>query len=238
MKLAAGILLALATVPVYAEDPAAPTVPGLPAAVDWTFNFDASAGTFGFDNSLYTDPRPEQPSGDLSDNWSEASVKPALSAEYTTGNSSQIYGKFSAVGTRTFGAAPDLVGNDESYFDIEDAYIGWRSGTSLEGLGEDALDFTIGRTQYQLGQGMILYDGSADGGSRGGYWTGARKAFEFAAIGRFKPGNHLFEAFYLDKDDVPEADSDSQALGRQLRVRDRRGYDARRHLHELVRRCR
>ena len=209
---AAGILLAIAAVPVFAEEPAA-TLPGLPGAADWTFSFDASVGTFGFDNSLYTNPKPEQPSGDLSDNWSEASVKPALSGAYTTGSSSQIYGMFSAVGTRTFGAAPDLVGNDESYFNIEDAYIGWRSGNSFEGLGENALDFTLGRTQYNLGQGMILYDGSADGGSRGGYWTGARKAFEFAAIGRFKPGNHTLEAFYLDKDDVQEADSDTRLWG-------------------------
>ena len=210
--LAVGILLALAAMPGLAEEPAA-TLPGLPEAIDWTFNFDASAGTFGFDNSLYTDPKPEQPSGDLSDNWSEASVKPALSAVYTTGSSSQIYGKISAVGTRTFGAAPDLVGNDESYFNIEDAYIGWRSGTSLSGLGENALDFTVGRSQYTLGQGMFLYDGSADGGSRGGYWTGARKAFEFAAIGRFKPGNHTLEAFYLDKDDISGADSETKLWG-------------------------
>lgn len=216
--LAAGILLALGTMPVLAEEPApAPaeeaTLPGLPAGLDWSFNFDASAGTFGFADSLYTDPKPEQPSGDLSDNWSEVSVKPALGAEYTTASSAQVYGKFSAVGVRTFGAAPSLVGDDASSFDIEDAYIGWRSGNSLEGLGENALDFTVGRTQYQLGHGMILYDGSADGGSRGGYWTGARKAFEFAAIGRFKPGNHTFEAFYLDKDDMPEADSDSKLWG-------------------------
>ena len=61
----------------------------------------------------------------------------------------------------------------------------------------------------------------------GGYWTGARKAFEFAAIGRFKPGNHTFEAFYLDKDDMPEAGLRQHALGRELRVRDRRGHDAR-----------
>ena len=195
-----------------AEAEAAPTLPGLPAGLKWTFNFDASAGTFGFADSLYTDPKPEQPSGDLSDNWSEASVKPALSAEYTTSSSSQIYGKFSAVGTRTFGAAPTLVGDDASSFDIEDAYIGWRSGTSIEG-GENVLDFTIGRTQYKLGHGMLLSDGSGDGGSRGGYWTGARKAFEFAAIGRFKPGNHTIEAFYLDKDDMPEADSDSKLWG-------------------------
>jgi hypothetical protein len=222
--LAAGILLALAAMPVLAEEPApaeapaaaeeaaTPAPPGLPAGIEWTFNFDASAGTFGFADSLYTDPKPEQPSGDLSDNWSEASVKPAIGAEYTTASTAQVYGKFSAVGTRTWGAAPTLVGDDASSFDIEDAYIGWRSGSS-SAFGENAFDFTVGRTQYQLGNGMLLYDGGADGGSRGGYWTGARKAFEFAAIGRFKPGNHTLEAFYLDKDDMPEADSDSKLWG-------------------------
>jgi hypothetical protein len=226
--LAAGILLALAAMPVFAEEPAttpaaAPadeteagatfTLPGLPGGLNWTFNLDASAGTFGFGDSLYTNPKPEQPSGDLSDNWSEVSIKPAASVEYTTSSSSQVYGKLSAVGTRTFGAAPSLVGDDASSFDIEDAYIGWRSGNSIAGLGENDLDFTVGRTQYKLGHGLVLYDGSADGGSRGGYWTGARKAFEFAAIGRFTPGNHTFEAFYLDKDDAPEADSDSKLWG-------------------------
>ncbi|MET0507253.1 MAG: alginate export family protein, partial [Burkholderiaceae bacterium] len=220
----AGILLVLAASQAMAEEPAAApaaeaeaepaafTMPGMPSGMNWTFNLDASAGTFGFADSLYTDPKPEQPSGNLSDNWSEASIKPAVSMEYTTGSSAQVYGKFSAVGTRTWGAAPTLVGDDASSFDIEDAYIGWRSGSSSE-FGENAFDFTVGRTQYKLGHGMLLYDGGADGGSRGGYWTGARKAFEFAAIGRFKPGNHTVEAFYLDKDDMPEADSDSKLWG-------------------------
>jgi len=215
--IAAGILLALSSGPVLAEDPEVKvekesTVPGLPAGLNWTFNFDATLGTFGFANSLYTDPKPDQPSGDLSDNWSEASIKPALSAEYTTDSSAQIYGKLSGVGTRTFGAAPTLVGDDASSFDIEDAYIGWRSGNSLD-LGENALDFVVGRTQYKIGHGMILGDGSGDGGSRGGYWTGARKAFEFAAIGRLKAGNNTFEAFYLDKDDMAESESGTKLWG-------------------------
>ena len=60
---------------------------------------------------------------------------------------------------------------------------------------------------------MLLWDGAAEGGSRGGYWTNARKAFEGAAIGRFQPGNHKFEAFFLDKDDLPEADSSTKLWG-------------------------
>ena len=34
-----------------------------------------------------------------------------------------------------------------------------------------------------------------------------------AAIGRYKPGNHTIEAFYLDKDDLPEANSSSKLSG-------------------------
>ena len=47
---------------------------GLPKKVEWTFNFDAGLGAFGFNYSLYTDVRPD-PSGDLSDNWFESYVK-------------------------------------------------------------------------------------------------------------------------------------------------------------------
>ena len=192
------------------EDDARTT--GLPSGLDWTFNFDATWGSFGFANSLYTDPRPEEPSGDLSDQWFEGAVKPALTATWTAASSSQLYAKVSGVGERTYGAAPSLVGEDASSYNVEDLHIGWRSGQSL-GLGENALELTVGRAPYTIGHMFLLGDGAAEGGQRGGYWTNARKAFQFAAIGRFKPGRHTLEAFYLDKDDLPEADSGSRLWG-------------------------
>jgi hypothetical protein len=209
--LALFIACSLANVAALAAEEAKSTPPGMPAGLDWTFNFDASYGIFGFADSLYTNPHPEQPSGDLGDNWQEASIKPAVSAEYALSGSSRLFGKISAIGTRTFGAAPTLVGEDASSLDIEDAYLGWRSGE--KGAGEDQLEFKLGRAQYRLGNGLLLWDGASDGGTRGGYWTGARKAFEFAAIGSFRPGNHTIEAFYLDKDDNPTADSESKVWG-------------------------
>ena len=200
------------SIAVAAEDEPKPiSPPGLPTALDWEFNFDASWGVFGFADSLYTNPKPDTPSGDLSDNWMEGSIKPALSATYKTSNTAQIYAKVSGVGVRTYSTPPTLVGDDASSFQVEDLYIGWNSGTSM---GEnDSLDFTVGRTQYKLGHGMLLWDGAADGGTRGGYWTGARKAFEFAATGRFKLAANTFEGFYLDRDDSPDADSDSKVYG-------------------------
>ena len=90
---------------------------GLPGNLDWQFNFDAGLGTFGFANSLYTNARPD-PSGDLSDNWVESFVKPALSATYGLGKG-ELYGKISAVGERTFAAPPPIVGEEASSFQAE-----------------------------------------------------------------------------------------------------------------------
>ena len=211
----AATLLALIAAPVLgqeAEPESTPPPPGFPAGLDWKFNFDGTVGTFGFANSLYTNPKPEEPSGDLSDNWLEGAIKPAVSGQYTTESSAQFYGKLSGVGERTYGSAASLVGGEESSFDLEDLYVGWRSGHSLGG-GEDVLDFTFGRAPYQIGHGLLLMDGASEGGSRGGYWANARKAFKLAAVGRYKPGNNTLEAFYLEKNDLPEVQSSSKVWG-------------------------
>jgi len=186
---------------------------GLPKKIAWTFNFDAGWGTFGFANSLFNNPKEPGVNENLSDQWFEGYVKPALSGVYQFKSSSEIYGKISAVGERTYGSVPAAFGEDVSSFQAEDLYIGWRSGKRFQGLGENALDFSVGREQYQIGHGLLLFDGAAEGGSRGGYWTNARKAFQFAAIGRVKPGRHVIETFYLDKDELPEADSGSRLWG-------------------------
>jgi hypothetical protein len=183
---------------------------GLPGKGTWTFNLDVGLGGFGFANSLYTNVRPD-PSGDLGDNWAESFAKPAVSASFGLGKS-ELYGTISVVGERTFAAPPSLVGESASSFKIEDLSLGWRSGTSL-GSSENLLDVTVGRTQYTIGHGFLLWDGGGEGGSRGGFWSNARKAWQFAAVGRLKPGNHTVEVFYLDRDELPESDSGTGLWG-------------------------
>ena len=197
------------------QTPAPPQKPdarstGLPKKVNWTFSFDAAWGSFGFGNSLYTNNKPD-PSGDLSDNWFEGYIKPALSASFALGKS-ELYGKVSGVGERTYGAPPTLVGESASSFKQEDLYIGWRSGKSLSS-SENLLDFTVGRTQYTIGHGFLVWDGGGEGGSRGGFWSNARKAWQFAGIARLKPMNHTIEGFYLDRDEVPESETGSRLAG-------------------------
>ena len=185
---------------------------GLPGIIDWTFNFDAGWGTFGFANSLFDNPREPGIREDLSDQWFEGYVEPALSGAYTLKSTSQWYGTVSVVGERTYGSMPLLFGRDVSSFGPEDLFIGWRSGMAF-GSTENALDFRVGRSQYQLGHGLLLYDGAAEGGSRGGYWSNARKAFQFAAIARLRAAGNLVEGFYLDKDDLPDRETGSRLSG-------------------------
>jgi hypothetical protein len=206
-----GSLLAQAhPAPAPATAPAPARQTGLPKKVTWTFNFDAGFGMFGFNNSLYTQARPD-PSGNLGDNWMESYVKPALSGTFATGRS-QLFGKLSVVGERTFFAPPTVVGTEASSFQIEDAYLGWRSGTTI-GSKENELEFTVGRTQYRVGHGFLVWDGGGEGGSRGGYWSNARKAWQFAGVAAFRPKHMNFEAFYLDRDEVPESQTGTRLFG-------------------------
>jgi hypothetical protein len=210
-------LALLAPTGAHAQDPpkdqpeARPT--GLPAKISWTFNLDAGWGSFGFANSLYRNTHDPGVANDLSDQWFEGYVKPALSGTFKTTSSSEFYGKLSAVGERTYGAAPRIAGQDTSSFGADDLAIGWRSGDAYKKLAENAVDVSVGRLPYTLGTGMLIWDGASEGGSRGGYWTNARKAFAFGALGTFKPGPHKIEGFYLDRDELPGSDTGSRIAG-------------------------
>ena len=104
--LLAALVLAAPQV-VLAQDKPAERSTGLPPRADWTFNLDAGWGTFGFGNSLYDNPKEDVPEN-LSDQWFEGYVKPAISGRYRLDSSAEIYGKVSVVGERTYGSIPDL----------------------------------------------------------------------------------------------------------------------------------
>jgi len=214
--LAGAILSAFAVVQAQAQEAPAsdsssePRTTGLPDPERWTFNLDAGYGAFTFNHSLYSNRRPD-PSGNLSDNWQETYVKPAIGADFPL-STGAIFGKLSAVGERTFSAPPSLVGGETSSYGPEDAYIGWRSGDAI-GLGPDALELIVGRTPYKIGHGFLLSDGSGDGGSRGGFWSGARKAWKLAGLGRLKTEHNLVEAFFLERDDLPEHETGTKLWG-------------------------
>jgi Alginate export len=203
LRISVAAALLAASVASHAEDEAKTTVPGLPAGTDWKLEFSAGWGFFGFGNSLFANSHDEV-TQDLSDNWMEGFVKGGFSGTHKLSDDSEFYGALTGVGERTYNAPPPLVGGEASSFDVEDMYLGWRNET---------FDVVVGRTQYKLGHGLLIYDGGSEGGSRGGFWSGARKTFEFAAIAKAKFGGVTVEGFYLDRDELPESDSGSATYG-------------------------
>jgi len=193
------------------EEPKKGAISGLPSNAELNLEFSAGWGFFGFANSLYANSHGEVQQ-DLSDNWMEGYVKGGFDGKFKLSNGSELYGALTGVGERTYNAPPPVVGGEASSFGLEDAYVGWRSGNSIA-LGENAVDFKVGRTQYKIGHGMLIWDGSSEAGSRGGFWTNARKAYDFAAVGAVNAGPTKIEGFYLKRDELPENNSDSKTYG-------------------------
>ncbi|MGC7841063.1 hypothetical protein ACPZMI_21685 [Pseudomonas wayambapalatensis] len=128
-----------------------------------------------------------------SSNWREGYVKYGLSASQTLADSGSLYGAFSLLSSATWGDgdAAGLTLGDERRTAVEDAYLGWRSGTLFPLLGEDGIDISGGRQVVTLGDGFLIQGdpvnlGKVDLGAnfnRGGaYYLAARKAFDRTAV--------------------------------------------------------
>ena len=144
--------------------------------------------------------------GKKSDHWSEVVATPGLVGAYPLAGGGALYGRLSAVGALTsrVDSAGSTVGYGDGEWRWEDAHLGWRSGDLLSGLGEDALDLSIGRRQYTAGTGFLFFNQSGNSLGRGAYWTGERKAADLTALARLKTGPWGVDVLYLEADDLPD----------------------------------
>jgi hypothetical protein len=136
------------------------------------------------------------PSGRLEEgrsSWREGYVKYGLSFEQGLAGMGNSYGAFSMLSSATWGDgdAAGFSDGSERTTKVEDAYLGWRSGSLFEALGEDGMDFSFGRQNVMVGDGFLINGdalnigkGLADGEfNRGGaYYLAARKAFDQTAV--------------------------------------------------------
>lgn len=173
----------------------------------WDWGVLGGAGYFSFDNSLFVDTAPD-PSGDLSDTWFEGYIKPWVSGEWGT-SSGTVFGKASWAYARNDDDASEIVGGSADSSDVDDLYLGWRSGES----GGDGWLFAAGRYPYQIARTFLLSDGYADGGARAGYWSNPRKAWELGAHARYAANGHALEGVYLERDEPAEFDPEIEVTG-------------------------
>lgn len=149
--------------------------------------------------------------------WQEGYIKYGLSGSHAYGESgAAIYGGLNLVSSATWGDgdAAGFTTGDESDTDLEDAYLGWRSGNLIPALGENGLDISFGRQAFTIGDGFLINGDALNAGdstleglvnldlNRGGaYWLAARKAFDRTAIVRLGGSEGVRgDLFWLESD--------------------------------------
>lgn len=183
-------------------------------------DIEAAFGVFTSGESYATGGRTKGGSVD----WQEGYIKYGLSGNQTLGaNSAAVYGGVNMVSSATWGDgdAAGFTTGDESKTNLEDAYIGWRSGTLIPALGEDGLDISLGRQNFAIGDGFLINGDALNFGkgidsslNRGGaYWLAARKAFDKTAIVRVGGSDGLrADAFWLESDNKAQNEMELAGL--------------------------
>ena len=91
---------------------------------------------------------------------------------------------------------------------LDEAWLGWNSGSLFaDSLGEDAVDLSFGRQDFDLGSGFLIWEGATNGGDRGAYWLAPREAYEMTGIAKLETHGFIGRAFYLEPDDDPDTDT-------------------------------
>lgn len=184
------------------------------------FNFSAGFSTMSMQNNHFG-------IGQLGANLSkdiarsEGYIAPGASMVYKTSDSTTVYGGLRAVSSFTRGdgdgwgmtvgehwqyngsasGTPAVIGNNMSYTNIDQAFIGWKSGDKFSSLNKDGLDISIGAQNFQLGDGMVLADGNDEANQKKGiYWLDPRQAWKNTAIARIGAGPYRLDFFYLKAD--------------------------------------
>lgn len=162
------------------------------------FTFNAKTAAFAENNPWFGKAR--ENIGDAGNFWWEGSAEAGLNGSINFFGGTELYGAYSYLYAQTVGH-DDSGGtfglNNPGEGDTEKAYVGWRSGSLLSGLGDNALDISAGRQNYTIGSGFLIYTGTSNGGESGAYWMAPRQSFNDTVIGRLNTGPVKAEAFHL-----------------------------------------
>jgi hypothetical protein len=162
----------------------------------------------------------------LTDVFLELSAKPYLNATLNLPTDSKLYSGFSYIYSSTAGHDPsgytedgvDLYLQETDYTELgsynnyrgksmtEEYYLGWQSGKLLDNQGKNTVDVSLGRQNYKLGTGFLLFYGADNGGKRGAGWINPRTAFDNTVIGKVAVQDVKLEGFHLETRPLNPAD--------------------------------
>jgi hypothetical protein len=177
-----------------------------------SFRADAIASFYSSNDSWFG--ASESFLGENTDHWADLGFDAALSFEKKLGDGI-LFSELSGVYTSTSGddAAGSTIGlTDTSALTLEQAHVGWKAANLFEGMENDTLSITVGRQSYNIGSGLLINDGGADGGERGGWYLGLRTAFSESLVASLDSDRWLVEAFTL-KNRPREGGTQGEAFG-------------------------
>ncbi len=117
-------------------------------------------------------------------NWTEAFIAPSGKVTVNSESVGAFYTGFRIVGSGT-GGDGDAGGNvqgRQGRFDMDNLFLGWKSGSLFPSLGDNAIDVSAGRQPFTIGDGFIIGDGTFDTGRMGGYWLGPRRGWGLSSV--------------------------------------------------------
>jgi hypothetical protein len=162
------------------------------------FTFDLIGAWYNGNNSWFG--RSAQFLGANTDHWADIGMEPGLTYERSLGRGT-LFGAVSGVYTSTTGddASGLTIGlDDKSELTLELGNVGWRVENALDALENSTFTVTVGRQDYSIGTGLLIDDGAEDGGERGGWYLGMRKAFTESLVASLDSDRWLFELFRLE----------------------------------------
>lgn len=177
-----------------------------------TFNVDVVGAGFSATDSWFGES--DAFLGANTDDWAEFGAEPKLALTMPMGEG-EFFGEVSGVYTSTYGddASGLTIGlEDKQELTLEQGHVGWRAVDFFENIENDTFSLTIGRQDYSIGTGLLIVDGAGDGGERGGWYLGMRKAFSESTVVSFDNEKWLAEGFNL-KNRPREGGTQGQAYG-------------------------
>jgi hypothetical protein len=155
--------------------------------------------------------RSDENIGRASGPFTEGVATPSLDGTWNLAHGSAVYGRVSAIAAFTAGTDPsgsEGVHTRTSDLELEDSYVGWRSGGLLQdSLGPDAIDISIGRRKYQVGSGFLFWKESSNGASRAAAGIAPRQAARMAVTAKLATHGWTLDTVYLQFNDKPSTDT-------------------------------
>lgn len=190
----------------------------LASGPDYELNGDLeiAAGVFSSDKNYLNDTDRDGAT------WQEGYIKLGVSGDHAFDSEAGAYGALNVLSSGTWGDgdAGGFTSGNERRTDLEDAYIGFRSGNLIPALGTNGLDVSFGRQNFTIGDGFLingdslnlgdsLNGGGLDFDRGGAYWLAARKAFDQTAIARIGGDSGIrSDLFWLQSDNNAQADTE------------------------------